>query len=759
MYKVYLAIFLFFYTSIVFTQSLTIKFFDAKTNESLVGVSVIVGEAGFISDVDGKISIENPSFPFNLTAQYLGYEDITFLVVDYKAEGYKIFLRYKDTALDAVVVTGSRYEQNIAKSNISIEVVQADLLRSTNTRSADAVLNKVPGVQILDGQANIRGGSGYSYGAGSRVMMLIDDIPALVPDAGFPNWNDIPIENLSQIEILKGAASALYGSAALNGIINFRSTYATSTPETRFSAAMMVYDKHRDTINRWWGDTLRYQTNFTFSHKQKFKKFDLILGGFYTDQKGFNQFTDDKRGRGNLNVRYRITERWILQLAGMYNQGSSNSYFIWGGNRELNNVTYSYAQPFPGTVSDRMSKRLYIDPSITYLAKDGTRHKLLHRTMYISNINNTDQSNFSTNHYTEYQLQKQIKPWGLNVASGAVFSKNFVDSQILGDTTYVGQNHAGYLQLEKVINNKLSISGGIRYEYIQQNSPEFFGKDTIPNGVVKDDKWIGRLAFNYQPLPFTFLRGSIGQGYRFPTLTERFVTTTFSIFSIFANPRLRPETGWTSELGIKQGFALGSMKGFIDAAYFVSEYKDMIEFNFQGFPNLGFKPLNVGNTRIPGFEIGTTLLINAGNELSFNLFGGYTYINPTYKNFENLIKSVSEDSVNVLKYRSRHIFKMDVETKYKMVRLGVSCQYTSHMINIDKAFEDPLGVGFDVFNIGMYRDINNKGFVLWDTRLIFDFKKITLSFLVNNLLNTEYTLRPALLEAPRHFGLRLDYKL
>ena len=60
-------------------------------------------------------------------------------------------------------------------------------------------------------------------------------MPIVQSDAGFPNWGSIPVENIGQIEIIKGAASALYGSAAMNGIINIRTAYPTSKPVTKIS--------------------------------------------------------------------------------------------------------------------------------------------------------------------------------------------------------------------------------------------------------------------------------------------------------------------------------------------------------------------------------------------------------------------------------------------------------------------------------------------------------------------------------------------
>ena len=90
-------------------------------------------------------------------------------------------------------------------------------------------------------------------------------------------------------------------------------------------------------------------------------------------------------------------------------------------------------------------------------------------------------------------------------------------------------------------------------------------------------------------------------------------------------------------------------------------------------------------------------------------------------------------------------------------------QRASHFVNIDRAFENPLmqtnPANGDIFGIYRYRQANNQGYTLVDTRLSFDTGKITVTCLLNNVFNTEYTLRPALMEAPRNIGLRVDYKL
>lgn len=91
------------------------------------------------------------------------------------------------------------------------------------------------GVTTLDGSISIRGGSGYAYGSGSRVMMVVDDIPLVTPNRGEIKWEFVPLENVAQVEILKGASSVQYGSGALNREISVNSSNPKDTPATKIT--------------------------------------------------------------------------------------------------------------------------------------------------------------------------------------------------------------------------------------------------------------------------------------------------------------------------------------------------------------------------------------------------------------------------------------------------------------------------------------------------------------------------------------------
>ena len=732
-----------------------IQILDSDTKEPLVGATLQSSNGNAISDVDGIFRIDFKALPDTLILNYVGFETKS-LVINSPSDIPSSINLESLLVLETMTVTASKYEKRLSESTVSVDVLKPELIANANAITIDDALDKVSGVQMVDGQANIRGGSGYSYGAGSRVMLLIDDMPALQTDAGFPNWGDMPVENIDQVEIVKGASSALYGSAALNGIINIRTGTPTAIPQTKISAAYTSFGDPADPAKKWWGDTARYEYTLSAVHKQKFNKLDFVGSIFHYREESFNRATYDSRYRGTVKLKYQLSDKAFLSLNTLINKGNDSDFFIWEfGDERAHN-------PIPGGEAVSSVFRYFLDPSFNFEDQYGNTHRINTRYHYINNDNSGNQSNQSKTYFGEYQFQRKFKSINTLVTTGLIGSRSDTDAELFGDTTFTTKVFAYYAQLEKNVFEKLNLSGGIRYEYNEQLTPEMFNDIEVPEGKISAGKWIARLGASYEYMPFSSIRASWGQGYRFPTITERFITTTFGIFQVRSNPDLVPESGWTAELGIKQGIKIARFKGFLDAAIFTSEYQDMMEFTFgfSGF-NPAFTSQNVGDTKINGFEVSIFGTANIGS-VNISGFGGYTYINPTYTNFENneLLQNSLSASVNVLKYRSKHNAKIDIQTEYKNFAFGFSAIRSSHVINIDAVLE---GRGFefadnpDILGVKAYREANNNGWTRLDTRLSYTYKNAKLSFLINNLTNIEYTVRPALLEAPRAYALRLDY--
>ena len=314
------------------------------------------------------------------------------------------------------------------------------------------------------------------------------------------------------------------------------------------------------------------------------------------------------------------------------------------------------------------------------------------------------------------------------------------------------------------------MSAGFRYEQNKLNNPGY-SYQTIFEEVVIDPsedieaKPVFRLGANLRITDFTFLRASWGEGYRYPTIAEKYILTTFGGVPITPNPILESETGWSTEVGIKQGFQIGGFNGFLDIAAFWTEYQNMMEFTFVDLVAAGFQSRNVGGTIIKGGEVSV-----AGQGSLFgcptNILAGYTYIDPRFQQFDNSLPEAGQEptegqlnaanssaDVNVLKYRTRHTFKLDLETNIDKVSIGIAAFYASHMEAVDAIFE-----GLIVPGLQAYRAENNQGYKLINVRAAYNFSEmLRFSVLLNNVFNEEYSLRPGLLEAPRNLGFRLDF--
>src|SRR5690554_4015895 len=246
----------------IYAQNATIKGIvkDAATDELLFGVNVVEKGTtnGVSTGLDGDFTLKIQAGTHMLTASYLGYEtkDVRVSVKDGETVTVNISLNEEVSLLETVVVSGSKFEKKLGEETVSLDVIKPKSIENQNLITIDNAVERNPGVVVIDRQVNIRGGAGYSYGAGTRVLVLLDDLPILQADAGMPNWSSIPTENIGQIEIIKGAASALYGSSAMNGIVNVRTAYPTNDPVTKISAWGTQYANpalNLDGIRKdWW---------------------------------------------------------------------------------------------------------------------------------------------------------------------------------------------------------------------------------------------------------------------------------------------------------------------------------------------------------------------------------------------------------------------------------------------------------------------------------------------------------------------------
>lgn len=700
--------------------------------------------------------------------------------------------------LGQVVVSAGRFEQSANKVTVSIDVIPPRIVESRGTTTLETALEMNPGVTFVDGEPQIRSGSGFSYGAGSRVMIMVDDLPVLSGDAGRPTWGFLPVENIEQIEIIKGASSVLFGSAALSGVINVRTRFPDARPLTRVSVQHGVYSTPRTSRAKYWEGAAQ-QSNIRFLHSQQLGKWDWVIGGNFLGDDGFlapedvaandastfrftpfqvDRFGAEYRYRLNSNIRKRVSDVEGLSYGVNTNWqlGESLNTLIW------QSAPDSIYGAFDGAATRTNQLIGTVDPYIQYLSPSGIRHNLRTRWQYLNNDNDNDQSNGSHVAYAEYQIFIDGNRWnipGLKITTGLVnltaLSRAELYSGGSSDGNNTASNQSAYVQFDQSIGDRFNLSGGARYEYFTVNGA----------GAGKP---VFRLGGNYQLAEATFLRSSYGQGFRFPTIAERYIRTGLGALQIYPNEELRPEYAWSAEIGLKQGFKMGSFAGFLDLAVFRQDFSDFIEFTFGPWGpdegeeanadnayGLGFMSVNTGGSKVTGAEISINGRLQM-DRIRVDVLTGYTYTNPvsttpgynynpdSTSNYAATYYATSHDTTGlILKYRSPHVFRFDAQITGEKWFGGLSMRYQTNLQNFDQAFisfeEDPA---ISNINWGAREWLEQNPSLPWiiDARIGREWSsghKITL--VINNITNEEYAIRPMSMEAPRLTTLMYTYEI
>ncbi len=783
---------------VVFTQNTGVfkgTILNDEDDFPLIGANVKVHKNinfGRAADRDGKFSIELPAGSYKFIISYTGMLSDTLTEVIKSGETIERIIRLKfyTSNLDPVEIKVGRLNQSLEKLTVSMEVIQLEQIERKNTTTIEIILDDTPGLNILDGEPQIRGGSGFTFGVGSKVGVFIDDMPLLSGDAGQPYWDFIPIENIKQIEVIKGAASVLSGSSSLSGAIYIRTKYPGIEPLTKVRVYGGFYDAPRYTEMKW-GDQFPYIGGVSLLHSRMAKNTDIVIGVNAKLDHGYegqpvtlplvvdtitnfseSQMAEKKIGL-NFNIRHRnkIIEGLNYGLNGNFMYEDTKLMLAW-----LND-TAGFYRAYPGAVILQDQFIFYIDPFVNYYSNLGFKHSFKARYMYNNNEMSNNQLVRNSIIYANYNYRRDFQNLkGLQFIGGVSLQHtrshaNIYTASGSEDNTLI--NFSGYAEIEADIFKILNFSSGFRLEYFGLNCSS------------GDIKTIFRAGANLKLAQETYLRMSMGQGYRYPTIAEHFIKINLGTFGVFDNPHLVSETSVNAELGIKQGFKFLNYYGYLDVAVFQQDYNNTIEYLFGFWDSTytfaigGFKFLNTGKSRIEGVDISVNGKAQLIENLTMTTMFGYNYIKPKslepdyvfakdynpVGNHEFTFRNTSVNSKdNILKYRFLHSVKADIEFNYKGFAPGLGMKYFSKIVNLDKAIEDferaTIAAGGSMQPI-MYMNYyynHNNGNVILDLRLSYSFNNMhKVSVTANNISNRWYSLRPLKAEAMR--SIMFQYSL
>jgi len=794
---------LMFVCSVVVAQNVTItgKIFEEDGETPVEGATAqAVGTAnGANSKADGSFSFQTKrADTIRVMFRYFGQNDTVINVPTVSGQKeYPVDLIFGGggISIGTQVITAGRHAQDLPDVVSSMEVINPSKVDLQATGEIEDALQMGSGVDIIDGQPNIRGSSGYAYGVGSRVMVMLDGLPLLSPDASFAQFDLIPTDNISQIEIQKGAASVLYGSSALGGVINVITSDAPRKPKTSIRLRGQYHGAPANELLNWDGDKMAQTYGVNVFHSRKIGMQDITVLGDYWESSGWRAGTPEINHRFMALTKFRIKSIPGLTFGvnGSYRRDSSTTFLFWDSYTPSDsvfpfgsNASYPSQGALAGanTARSQLNSRYTLDPFIKYLTKNNQVHMFRSRYMKTNNINDTQQSAQNELLYNDYQYTRQFWDDRITMVAGATAIFNFANADSLYAGSHKSRNTAAYIQGDISVTEKLNVTLGARYDHF------------LINDSLVEDAPIFRAGANYEIRKGTNVRASFGQAFRSPSVAERYTNTQAGGLIIEPNPDIEVEKGWSAEVGIRQGLQFGDKEryllGFVDVAGFVMDFNNMVEFGVKPPTQAIFPPpppvfqaRNVADARIPGVEA-TTFMEVGVKDFFFSLSGGVTYIQPRNLNgIEDTTKLVDllntlgpqedpftaaafgmytaynlpEDDPNsrvdnptFLKYRSNWVTRASATVGYGRYSLSGNYRYKSEIKQIDQFLFIAIPGAAD-----FVRD-NPGGFTVVDFIFGVDvIEGMKLSLNLQNAFNEEYVQLPGIIAEQRNFTAQLKY--
>ncbi len=501
--------------------------------------------------------------------------------------------------LDEVIVTGTMPKVNLRNLPMSISVISGKQIEERVQPSLLPLLTEeVPGLFITQ-----RGVMGYGVANGSAggmsirgiggaptagVLILIDGHPQYMGLMGHPLADSYQSMMTERVEVVRGPASVLYGSNAMGGVINI----ITRQQQRDGSHAMgqVMYGSY---------NTLSAEASAGW------KKDKLHLNGNigYNRSDGHRENMEFEQWNGYAKVGYDISPNWkSFADLNISNTESSNpgpvTALMIDNDADITRGMASLAVENEYANTSGAVKLFYnfgthkINDGISILSSALPPEYRFHSSDRMAGIS-VYQS------YSLFRGNKTTAGFDYQHFGGEAFNKfpDEANNQQLADTSLY--NIAGYLNLQQtILDNKLTLNAGIRYDYHENNGPE----------------WIPQLGASFTPSATTVLKAIVSKGFRNPTIREMYMFPP-------QNPDLKPERLMNYEISLLQMLMENRLSLGINLFYIKGD--NMIQ---QPEPNRG-KWANIGEVENKGFEVSTTF--QATRELRFS--ANYSYLDMTHR--------------------------------------------------------------------------------------------------------------------------------
>jgi len=511
----------------------------------------------------------------------------------------------KDTVpiMDETLVTATRTETPVRELGVSTTVVTEEEIKERQAVDALDVLRTVPGFNIS--RTGSRGGTTSLYSRGGEdnfTKVLIDGVSVNLGGGAY-DFGSLLTENFERIEIVRGPQSALYGSDAIGGVINFITKPGEGKPSLRASTSNGTYLKGDKNYigehnlgftggNEWIGASLAYARiddngyldvnddywNNTFSGRVDVYPLDNLnftFTGRYEQAKDEfpTEFAGDRFPPLDPNQDLK-TDEWVSGIQAQYRMLPWLEHVVLFGyhynDQKFKDPEDLPADTFGAFFSDTEETRTSVDYHFNVRYPSG------------GTVRSTFTAGFE---YLDETYDQKTRSIFLGFESSDALDEN-------------RDNLGWYAQEQLSFFDRLHLTFGARYE---DNSE--FGTEFVPRASA---------AYEFTETG-TVVRGAAGKGFKTPTFTENFAQGFAT-----GNPDLKPEKSYSWEVGVDQ--ALWQNKLVVGATYFNQKFDDLITYIDQADPLPDFENIQAAESR--GIEL--TAMCKPG--YGFTVGGNYTYL-------------------------------------------------------------------------------------------------------------------------------------
>lgn len=533
--------------------------------------------------------------------------------------------------LDPIVVTATPSERALSDAPVAMQVLSRQTLDDNHAHTLKEALALLPNVYLRE----VHGKTGYEVSmqgfTGNQVLVLIDGLPITASTGSTVNLNQYMNMDIEQIEVVQGAASAQFGSAAMGGVINIITKPIGAA--TGHITTEIASNGEQNPSGKEIDANKRYVEASVEGALDKDQRFQARLSGSYLDNDGLSLDHKAWPRLKDASEQSQISARLSYRPDG---KGISNDSNSSDDSRAIKNSQY-WLEASHYKEDDISRFNYYVAPR--YLAQQRDEHiskqrfsvgaraditphaddrsktyrlsaQALHED-YQSESNTKTQQTITSARDTDISTtlaQAQLDLPEL-VLSGDHIHLIQVGGQLQQDKLSQTKNQVNelisdevsrdvgelYLQDDWLIGDNWEVLSGIRYQ-----NDEDFGGHTAPKVSLKYNHLD---ASGREPI----LRGSIGGGYRVPNLKERYYVFDHSNlgYKVMGNPNLQPETSTSYQIGY-QGQLSDTLNLTVNGFY--NDVDDLIQTDednatFDG--NIAvYKYMNVDSAKTYGGDIG-----------------------------------------------------------------------------------------------------------------------------------------------------------